>query len=107
MASMSEKDLATDIRCRDLQHNPVPNQRVLGISWDLVDDVFTFSVAPPDRPCTRRGMLSVVHSLYDPMGFVAPVTVAGKVILQEIIAYNRRISGPGIGWDDHFRQPSA
>mgnify|MGYP000353277823 CR=1 FL=1 len=42
---------------------------------------------------TRRGLLSVVCSLYDPLGFVAPVVLPAKVILQDLC--RKRLE-----WDD-------
>lgn len=32
--------------------------------------------------------MSTINSLYDPLGFVAPVTVQGKAILRELTAEN-------------------
>lgn len=46
-----------------------------------------------DKPDTRRGILSVIASLYDPLGFVGPFILKGKCVLQELC---RR----GIEWDD-------
>lgn len=46
-----------------------------------------------DQPSTRRGCLSVIASLYDPLGFIAPFSLTGKRILQELCHR-------GIGWDD-------
>ena len=37
-----------------------------------------------ERPSTRRGILSVVRTLYDPLGFVAPVVLPAKRILQNL-----------------------
>lgn len=46
-----------------------------------------------DQPATRRGILSTVASIYDPLGFLAPYVLAGKKILQEMCHQ-------GVGWDD-------
>ena len=35
------------------------------------------------RPMTRRGVLSVVCSLFDPLSFVAPYVMKGELLLQE------------------------
>jgi hypothetical protein len=40
----------------------------LGVQWDLKSDSLTFSVALPERPYTRRGLLSTINSVYDPLG---------------------------------------
>lgn len=77
----------------NLDLNAAPAERALGIQWSLEHDTFCLNVNPQTRPSTRRGILSVIASLYDPVGFVAPFILTGKCILQELC---RR----GIGWDD-------
>lgn len=37
-----------------------------------------------ERPFTRRGILSVVSSVYDPIGFLAPFTLPVKTLLQNL-----------------------
>ncbi|XP_064462763.1 uncharacterized protein LOC135373596 [Ornithodoros turicata] len=59
-------------------------QRSLGLSWNLRADTFTFGVPARDTPSTRRGVLSTVNSLYDPLGMTAPVTVQGRLLLREL-----------------------
>lgn len=55
------------------------------------------------KSCTRRGMLSVSSSVHDPLGFLAPVVLPAKIMLQETLdgmrPYPRTscISGQG-GW---------
>ncbi|XP_072166920.1 uncharacterized protein [Diadema setosum] len=61
--------------------------------WNITADVFFFQITLKDRPTTRRGILSTVASLYDPLGLVSSVILNGKRILQEMC---RR----GVGWDD-------
>lgn len=50
-----------------------------------MSDTFTFSVTAAEKPYTRRGILSVINSLYDPLGLVAPVTIRGKMILRKVV----------------------
>ena len=85
MDSFPEDDIAKDLRLRGLDSD-APVQRSLGVSWDVTRDTFTFSVGDEDKPGTRRGILSTVNSLYDPIGFLAPVTVQGKIILRELVS---------------------
>ncbi|XP_074648975.1 uncharacterized protein LOC141904296 [Tubulanus polymorphus] len=57
-------------------------------------DVFKISVNLKDRPATRRGMLSTITGIYDPLGFAcSPALLPGKIILQELCKM-------GCGWDD-------
>ena len=53
--------------------------------WWVESDCFQFTIVLQDRPrpCTRQGILSTVSSVFGPLGFVAPVFLDGKSILQE------------------------
>ena len=59
-------------------------QRSLEVYWDLKSDSFTFQVALEEKPFTRRGVLSVTNSLYDPPGLAAPVIIKGKQLLRSL-----------------------
>jgi hypothetical protein len=61
-----------------------PLQRALGISWDTREDVFTFSSSIKDAPMTKRGILRVTSSLFDPTGFLTPFILKAKILLQEL-----------------------
>ncbi|XP_053691672.1 uncharacterized protein LOC128740170 [Sabethes cyaneus] len=68
-------------------------ERVLGVSWDTTEDVLRFGVKlRPDleeflereqRP-TKRILLSIVMSFFDPLGLWALFTVFGKIIIQDL-----------------------
>ena len=45
------------------------------------------------HPLTRRGVLSTVSSVFDPLGFAAPLILVGKQILQDLCREN-------CDWDD-------
>eukprot|EP00079_Xenopus_tropicalis_P026785 XP_012820751.2 PREDICTED: uncharacterized protein LOC101731053 [Xenopus tropicalis] len=84
MKAFPSQDHANDLRDLDLGTDTLPVQRSLGLNWDLKSDTFTFQVNKDEKPFTRRGVLSTVNSLYDPLGFAAPVTVQGKALLREL-----------------------
>ena len=86
MDAFPSSDHASDLKDLDLHTDTLPLQRSLGIDWNLKTDCFLFNVSSETKPYTRRGVLSTINSLYDPLGFVAPVTVQGKAILRELTA---------------------
>ena len=71
MSSFPSEDLAKDLALLDLNKDVLPLQRSLGLNWNLQTDNFTFCVSSEIKPYTRRGVLSTVNSIYDPIGFVA------------------------------------
>lgn len=62
----------------------MPVERALGVRWDVEGDIFCYKIKVNDKPLTRRGLLSVVSSVYDPLRFAAPVIFPAKLILQEL-----------------------
>ncbi|XP_078364035.1 uncharacterized protein LOC144648306 [Oculina patagonica] len=108
MEAFPADDLAKDIRSLDLRHDELPAQRSLGVFWDLERDVFTYKVSTPDRPFTRRGVLSLVNSIYDPLGLAAPVLLEGRLLLQELVAMGKNTTATApLGWDDPLPEGPA
>ena len=67
-------------------------EHALGLGWDIERDTFVFqSIAVKDG--TRRGVLSTVASLFDPLGLLAPFSLKGKLLLQRL-CYSKK------GWDE-------
>lgn len=73
----------------------LPLERALGVYWCMESDHFTFNVIIQPQAHTRRGILSTVSSIYDPLGFLAPFTLPAKLLLQELCRIN-------IGWDEEI-----
>ncbi|XP_068759671.1 uncharacterized protein [Montipora capricornis] len=82
MESIPESERAMSVKNLDFGHAPI--ERALGVQWCISSDTFRFSIAIEDRPATRRGILSVVSSVYDPLGFVAPFILPAKILLQDL-----------------------
>ncbi|KAI4905746.1 hypothetical protein NFI96_003038 [Prochilodus magdalenae] len=84
MDAFPPEDCADNLKDLVLGSDTPPVQRSLGLGWDLETDSFVFKVDIKEKPFTRRGVLLVVNGVYDPLGFVAPVTIQGKHILREL-----------------------
>ena len=78
-----------------LNLNKEVNLRMLGVKWDFKSDNFQFETCIKPKLLTRRGILSIVSSLFDPLGFVAPVVLSAKLILQNLCRQQ-------LGWDDEI-----
>ena len=79
-------------------------ERVLGVHWNAELDSFTFKLhfsRVPDgvlngSKCpTKTEVLKLLMSLFDPLGFLANYTVAGKILVQDVWRN-------GFGWDDEL-----
>ena len=93
MKAFPNEDLAKDLTGLTFDSDDVPLQRSLGMHWDLISDTYTFRVSAGKDTYTRRGVLSLVNSIFDPLGFAAPVTLQEKLFLRKFL------SGT-IDWDE-------
>ncbi|XP_017465091.1 PREDICTED: uncharacterized protein LOC108358328 isoform X2 [Rhagoletis zephyria] len=60
--------------------------KALGIRWNARLDHFFFSVQtlPSKDSYTKREVLSTIAKLFDPAGWLAPVVVVAKIVMQQI-----------------------
>ncbi|KAG1651579.1 hypothetical protein GQR58_026910 [Nymphon striatum] len=91
LEAIPEKDRSNKIE--NELHNLRQLAAVLGMHWCTISDCFKLDINLKEKPTTRRGILSYISSIYDPLGFVAPVTLKGKIILQELCRQK-------IDWDE-------
>ena len=78
------EDHSKEIKELNLAVDPLPIERALGVMWCVENDSFRFRIELRDCPLTRRGVLSTIGSIYDPNGYIGPVTLKGKQILQQM-----------------------
>ena len=86
--TIPEEEKAKSLQAIDLNDNSLPSESALGLQWNVELDAFMYDVDLPDKPLTKRGLLSMTSSLYDPLGFVGPVVLVPKLIQQELCANN-------------------
>ncbi|KAK0131909.1 hypothetical protein N1851_033296 [Merluccius polli] len=97
-ASIPKEHRAKDIKTLDLDKDRLPIERALGLQWCVDSDNFQFNISLSQKPHTRRGILSVISSIFDPLGFLAPLILPAKQLLQELCQR-------GFGWDEPLPQP--
>ena len=96
LAALKPYGLASPMLNLDL--DKLPMERTLGVMWDSETDVLTFKIKrrpESTEPTTKRSFLSIVTSIYDPLGLAAPVIFLMKSLLQEVWAHTKKID-----WDD-------
>ncbi|KAL8579332.1 hypothetical protein ACOMHN_010916 [Nucella lapillus] len=77
---------------KDLVKKESSMERALGVRWTLETDSLHFFSNPNKKPLTKRGILSTVASIFDPLGLISPITLKGRMILQEACRSD-------LGWD--------
>ena len=82
----------------DLDLDQLPLERALGVYWDAQSDTFKFQAVQAGKPSTKRGVLSVVSSLFDPLGFLSPFVFSAKILLQDLWRDK-------IPWDQEIPEP--
>ena len=82
--AIPKEQQASGIKELDLSRDVLPIERALGVQWCVQSDSLQFRVVLKDKPLTRRGILSSISSIYDPLGLAAPFLLTGKQILQDL-----------------------
>lgn len=77
-------------------------ESVLGMKWNPAEDVFVYTLCLRDdlanavdsaHTPTKREMLKLVMSLFDPLGFATFFLIHGRVLIQDVWA-------TGVNWDE-------
>ncbi len=80
LQTLPEQCRAKEWKELDLDKDSLPFERALGLLWCAETDSFKFKLEIQEKSCTRCGMLSVSSSVYDPLGFLAPVVLPAKIV---------------------------
>lgn len=95
-----ENERSKEVKSIALDCDNLPVERALGVQWCVQSDSFGFRIIVNSKPHTRRGILSTVSSIYDPLGFVAPFTLLAKKLLQDLCR------NKDLDWDDDIPEDS-
>ena len=75
--------------------------KVLGMNWNTVTDEIFFdfselSAYASSLPLSKRSVLKITAKIFDPMGFLTPLTVEMKILFQELCIEKTN-------WDDELQ----
>ena len=96
----NHKNFQLDNTIKDLNIDDAFITNAFGITWDQQKDIFLFSFSSysqTDEKITKRTILSLSSSLFDPLGLLAPILIKLKIIMQELWILK-------IGWDESIPQ---
>ena len=88
-----DSELSKELKNVDFEKDTLPTERALGLQWNTEQDKFQYIISLKNKPETRRGILSIVSSVYDPLGFVSPFILRAKMILHQLCRKK-------LAWDD-------
>lgn len=91
--SIPKSDRAASVKNLDFDRTLV--ERALGVQWHVTSDTFGFKIAIKDKLPTRRGILSIITSIYDSLG--ALFHLFAKILLQDLCRKK-------LGWDDSITE---
>ena len=94
--AIPEKDCSSALMSLPLDGSV--SDRVLGVHWYVGEDSFHIISNVICREATRRGILATSHSIFDLLGFLAPILIKLKILLRELS--NR-------GWDEPISDDSC
>ncbi len=83
--------------------------KVLGVRWEPMEDQLIFDLthlaerAVRIQP-TKRNVVSVIGQIYDPLGYLSPVTIAFKILMQDVcktkLGWDQPLTGDALAkWD--------
>ncbi|XP_011696421.1 PREDICTED: uncharacterized protein LOC105455072 [Wasmannia auropunctata] len=90
-----DRERRADMNSLSIDDNTV--SRALGLLWQVKQDQFGFRVKgiPVPQTWTKRSVLSVIARLFDPLGWLSPVTVTAKIFFQKLWLEK-------LGWDEEL-----
>ena len=84
MSSIPKTEWSKNAKDLNLSLDELPLERALGLYWDVQTDNLRFKINENRKPATRRGILSTINSVYDPLGFGIPFLLPMKLLLQRL-----------------------
>lgn len=88
LGGQTERETLADLIHKD------PARKILGVKCNTSEDTLTFSVTNVENVTyTRRGLLSKLAGVFNPLGLACPFTVQAKILTQRLCLL-------GLEWDD-------
>ena len=100
LKAIPSSELASEIPMLPSEASAI--QAALGVLWKTSSDVLEIRTNSPEKPFTKRGVLSTVNSLFDPLGIMSPVILKGRLLQRKILSSikSKEDTSSDVDWDD-------
>ena len=72
MQAIPDEHVRKNINLKQLEKPKSQSERALGLVWNIDTETFGYKISVQDKPLSKRGILSELSSVNDPLGFVSP-----------------------------------
>ena len=93
MQAIPDEHVRKNVNLKQLENPKIQSEKAFSLVWNIDNYTFGYKVSMQDKPLSKRGMLSELSSVYDPLGFVARFLLHGRKIIQIL-------SQQELGWDE-------
>ena len=100
LKSIPDSEKVSDVKDLDLDRQSLPIERALGVRWNVEKDTLELKASIQEKPLTKRGIISMISSVYDPLGMASPFLLPAKLIFQELCRKK-------VAWDDPLPEKEA
>ena len=84
LLSITDEKRRKGVKDQNLSSREIPQERALGIIWQIEEDTLDFQLQLLKKPLASRSLLSVLSSIYDPLGIADTFLLEGRSIIQEV-----------------------
>ena len=91
---------ALNLRAQEDNAHAAQTTNILGLTWNSTNDMLSLSLEKRIRKSeaitklTKRSTISFASKLFDPLGYVEPITVKAKIMIQDLWKQN-------LSWDEN------
>ena len=95
----TSNSIALNRRAQDDNAHAAQTTKILGLTWNSTNDTLSLSLenmikkSEAITKLTKRSTISFASKLFDPLGYVEPITVKAKIMIQDLWKQN-------LSWDE-------
>ena len=100
LKSIPDEDRRKNVSDEALTFDKLPEDKALGVKWNISKDTLGFQTKWAENPSARCGLLSMLSSIYYPLGLGAPFLLKVRLIIQQLCRGR-------LGWDEPIDEKSS